>query len=192
MKKCLLSLALLSTIFNLTACIPAAFVAGASGGGAIIYDRRDMKTIYSDANIAQQVKFKIDENPTMKNNTDINVTSFNRVVLLTGSSTTPALRSRAVALAKTVPGIRRIYNQVKAHGLASLMTGASDGWITTKIKTGMVAERDLRSSQIKVITEKGVVYLMGIVNHHQADMAANVASHVDGVQKVVKIFEYTR
>ena len=93
-------------------------------------------------------------------------------------------------LAQTVPRIKRIYNEIIIRSPESAITEASDAWITTKVKTRMLSAKGFRSGKIKVITENGIVYLMGKITKQQADMAADITRRTSGVQKVVKVFSY--
>src|SRR5262249_27678907 len=96
----------------------------------------------------------------------------------------------AYNLVNNIPHIKRIYNEVVITQPTSNMVRSKDTWITTKVVTKMLAEKGLRSTQIKVVTENSVVYLMGLVTHSQGNLAAVVASQVSGVTQVVKLFEY--
>lgn len=177
--------------FTLQGCI---FVAGAAAGAAaiaVVYDHRTIKSTLEDTSIANKIADKIKSVPELKNDSHIEVAVFNRVVLLAGETPTPALRQQAEELARTVPGTVKIYNQITIQGPTSSLTRTSDSWITTKIRGEMLATENLKSSSIKVVTENGVVYLMGIVKREQADTAVDIARQVSGVQKVVKIFQYT-
>jgi osmotically-inducible protein OsmY len=177
--------------FTLQGCI---FVAGAAAGAAgiaVVYDHRKLEQILLDQRIANTAIDSIKADPQLKEDGHINVTSFNRVVLLTGETTTPALRQKAEALVHAIPDITRIYNEITIKGPTSSLTRASDAWITAKIKTQMLATKNLQSGTIKVITENGAVYLMGVVSQNQAETTVDIARQVAGVQKVVKIFQYT-
>ncbi len=189
MKKLLLLVALFSSTI-LSGCLPAAFVAGATAGGVVISDRRSFKTIVQDKKITCQSLIQLNSDRDLKQQSHISVTTFNRVVLLVGEAQTPGIRGRAYELVKNVPNIRRITNEITIGDPVSAKEISTDVWITTKVKTAMLAEKGLSSTQIKVITEDGVVYLMGLVTHHQADLAVDVARTVTGVQKVVTLFEY--
>lgn len=177
---------------SLQGCI---FVAGAAAGAAaiaVVYDHRKLESVVLDQRIATDVDEKIRATPSLHTeNTHINVTCFNQVVLLTGETTTPELRQEAESLSHTVPDVNRVYNEINVKGPTSTLTRTSDSWITAKIKSQMLATEDLKSGTIKVVTENGTVYLMGVVNRNQADMAVDIARQVSGVQKVVKIFQYT-
>ncbi len=120
----------------------------------------------------------------------INVSTYNKVVLLTGEVATSELRTLAGTTARNYKGVRQVYNELKLQGSSSLLSRTNDSWLTTKIKSKLIANNEIDSSEIEVITEGGIVYLMGIVSHTSADKAATVASHTGGVVKVVRVFEY--
>lgn len=189
MKKINLLLITLITL-TLQSCF---FVAGAAAGAAaitIVYDHRTVESILQDQRIDREVLRKIADNPELHDNTHISVTSFGQVVLLTGEAPTSALRKQVEDTAWTIKGIVRIYNAITIQGPTSTLTHASDTWITTKIKTEMLATKGLKSASIKVVTENGTVYLMGTVTRAQEQKVINIARHTAGVQKVVKIFQY--
>jgi osmotically-inducible protein OsmY len=176
---------------SLEGCI---FVAGAAIGAAaiaIVYDHRTIQNVLSDTEMSNKIADKIKTNSHLRNDSHIEVSVFNHVVLLTGQTPNAAWREEAEVLAKSVPNTTRIYNQISIQGPTSSLTRTSDSWVTTKIKSQMLATQDLKSSSIKVITENGVVYLMGMVSRQQADIAVDIARQVQGVQKVIKVFQYT-
>lgn len=173
-------------------CIPVALVAGgATVGGAVVYDKRSTKTIAQDRDTASRALRTLYDDPELREQTHITVATFNQIVLMAGQAPTAELRDRAYQLvASTSPRAKRIYNEITVEPPISKTAAANDTWLTTKIKTAMLAEKGLSSSQIKVVTENKSVYLMGLVTRKQADLAAEVASQVSGVERVVKIFEY--
>lgn len=120
----------------------------------------------------------------------VNITSFNGIVLISGQVATEASRREAEQIVSQVRKIRRIHNELTITSPTSTLTRASDTWITAKIKANMIGDKDVDASQIKVVTENGVVYLMGLVTRSQADKAVQVVKSVNGIQKIVKIFEY--
>lgn len=120
----------------------------------------------------------------------VNVNTFNGVVLLTGEVPSEELRATAGDVARRFRGVRQVHNELQIMPNTSLMNRANDSWLTTKLKSKLVAYKDIDSSKIKVVTENGVVYLMGLVFPEQGNRAANVASTTGGVRKVVKVFEY--
>lgn len=190
MKKLII---LLMLAFPLAGCISAALVAGAAGatlGGAVIYDQRTYRTMKQDHNTRSIIQYRLNNDPVLKKESHITISVFNNVALLLGQAKTPLIRDRAYEIAEKAPYIRRIYNEITIGNPLSPVEQAADAWITTKIRTAMLRKSGLHSSNLKVITENKVVYLMGIVSPKQAAMAADVARRVSGVQKVVKVFEY--
>jgi osmotically-inducible protein OsmY len=188
MKKII---ALITVTLSLQGCI---FVVGAAAGAvavSAVYDHRKVEQVTQDNNTNNKVIDKINAVPGLKENSHISVTTFNKVVLLTGEANTPEIRQQAEEAAHTVADITQVYNQLTIQGPSSSLSRTSDSWITTKIKTQMLATKGLQSGTIKVVTENGAVYLMGIVSRDQADTSVNIARQVSGVQKVVKIFQYT-
>lgn len=184
------ALIILGLTLSLQGCF---FVAGAAAGAAaiaVVYDHRTFHNILEDTEIANKISERIRKVPALRNESHIEVTVFNRVVLLSGETPNPAWKQQAEDITKTVPDVVRVYNQLTVQGPTSSLTRTSDSWITTKIKGEMLATEDLKSSSIKVVTENGVVYLMGIVNREQADTSVDIARQVSGVQKVVKMFQY--
>ncbi len=193
MKKILSITFIISTIaitLSLQGCF---FVAGAAAGAAavvVVYDHRKLESILMDNQITHDAANKINEDINFKGS-HIEISCFNRTVLLTGQTPTPELRQEAEEIVHSVPNVKRIYNQITIKAPTSSMIRASDSWITTKIKTQLLATKGMQSGTIKVTTENGTVYLMGIVSREQADIAATIASQVTGVQRVMKIFQYT-
>lgn len=188
-KKTLTVLALCS---SLSGCIFAVGAAAGATGIAMIYDHRKVETVVADQTIANRIDVKLKTHQNFNaDNSHFNVTCFNQVVLLTGEATTPDLRQEAEDLAKSVPDVKRVYNEIAIKGPTSTLTRTSDSWVTAKIKSQMLATQDLKSGTIKVVTENGTVYLMGVVSRNQAEIAVDISRQADGVQKVVKIFQYT-
>lgn len=187
MKKILTIVAL---TLSLQGCI---FVVGAAAGAAAVsavYDHRKLEKIAQDQQTTNAIIEKINANVFLHNRSHIEVTTFNEVVLLTGEVSSQSARQQAEDAAKSVPNVTQVYNQLTIKGSTSSLTRASDSWITAKIKSQMLANKELKSGMIKVVTENGSVYLMGLVTHEQADLAVNIARQVTGVQKVMKIFQY--
>lgn len=120
----------------------------------------------------------------------INVSTYNKVVLLTGEVATNELRTLAGTTARNYKGVRQVYNELKLQGSSSLLARTNDSWLTTKVKTKLLANNEIAGSQIEVVTESGIVYLMGVVSRSTANKASTVASNTGGVIKVVRVFEY--
>lgn len=121
---------------------------------------------------------------------NIDVTSFNGVILLTGQVSNNELRNLAGSTAQQAHSVRQVYNEIQVRGTTSVLARTSDSWLTTKVKGVLVADKGIDSSRTKVVTENGVVYLMGLLTRLEAENAAEVVRTVGGVQKVVKAVEY--
>lgn len=177
-------------MFILEGCVPVAFVAGAAAG-TVIYDQRSTKTIVEDRELVFRIRnnWKSDQDLTRQNH--ISATSFNRIVLLVGQVTSEEQRNQAENLAKSAaPNIRMLYNEITVEPPIANLARSNDTWITTKVKTVLAATSGLNSSSLKILTENGVVYLMGLTTRTQATLAADKTRTVTGVKKVVKLFEY--
>lgn len=161
-----------------------------SQGCFAVYDRRAFNTVLDDQSIELKASAALRNDQELHESTHINVTSYNGVVLLTGEAPSEELKEKAAELVKPIPDIKQIYNEVDILAPSSLVSRSRDSWITTKVKTKMTAKKGLNPSRIKVVTERGTVYLMGLVTPEEAERAAAVTSHTGGTQRVVKIFEY--
>lgn len=172
----------------LTGCVTAV-VTGAMAG--LVYDRRGVVTMEADARLFHLIHKAIVTNHRFSDSRVL-VTSFNRVVLLVGQVSTPDLRSYAGKIAQETPGVHRVYNELTVGNPIPLTERSKDSWITSQVRSRMLAKKGLESGSIRIVTENGVVYLMGVVHDEQAALAVDVARRVIGVRKVVKIFQYIR
>lgn len=122
---------------------------------------------------------------------NIDVVSFNGVVLLVGQVESEALKNRATEIASQASiKIKRIHNEMEVAGKTNLISRTNDTWLATKVRTRMMTNREVPSDQVKIVAENGTVYLMGLISQLEGDNAANVARNVSGVSRVVKVFEY--
>ncbi len=122
---------------------------------------------------------------------NIDVVSFNGVVLLVGQVESEALKNRATEIASQASiKIKRIHNEMEVAGKTNLISRTNDTWLATKVRTRMLTNREVPSDQVKIVAENGTVYLMGLISQLEGDNAANVARNVSGVSRVVKVFEY--
>jgi osmotically-inducible protein OsmY len=120
----------------------------------------------------------------------VSVTSYNGVVLLAGQVRAESLRSQAEEVVLDLKNVRRVYNELEVAGPTSLLTRSGDTWVTGKVKSRLVAAPEVPGRDIKVVTENGVVHLLGLVTRDAADAATEAARNVGGVRKVVRMFEY--
>lgn len=117
------------------------------------------------------------------------VTSFNGVVLLAGQTPRPELKAQAEQAASTVQRVKKVHNELQVMDPITLLAISNDALLTTKIKAQMLTDNAIPGSRIKVVTDNGIVYLMGLLTQAEATRAANLVQGVSGVQKVVKVFE---
>ncbi len=119
------------------------------------------------------------------------VTSYNGVVLLAGQTPRAELKNLAEQAARRVQGVRKVHNELQILPPSSPLARSTDALLTTRIKTAMLADNTVPGSRIKVVTENGIVYLLGLVTRAEADRATAVVQGVGGVQRIVRLFEYT-
>lgn len=172
---------------QLTACFPVV-AGGVVAGGAMAADRRTSGIYIEDQGIELKTEKALMEQ--IGDNIHANVTSFNRNVLITGEAFNEESKAKAEAIAKNTDNVRTVTNEVVIGPKSSLGGRSGDSFITSKVKTRMVTENRFPANYVKVVTESSVVYLMGLVTHQEADDAVDIARGVDGVEKVVKVFEY--
>ena len=173
----------------ITGCGAVVVGGAAAGGAAVGSDSRGASDIVYDNSISQQAQMRLASNPDLQDKTHIAASSYNGMLLLTGQTPTPEQRTEAVDTVKNVPGVKMIYDEITIGQPTPMKVRSNDAWLTTKVKSKLLGTKNLKSGSIKVITEDSTVYLLGIVPPSQANLAANSASQVDGVKKVVKLFE---
>lgn len=120
---------------------------------------------------------------------NVAVVSYNGYVLIAGQVGTEKLKAQATDVVRKIDGVRRIYNELEIAAPSSAMTRTSDAWITTKVKTWLLGRSDTEGGRVKVVTEDGVVFLMGMVTLEEAERISSTAADIDGVQRVVRLFE---
>ncbi|RJX73240.1 BON domain-containing protein [Pseudomonas sp. LS-2] len=128
--------------------------------------------------------------PDLDNNSHIVVTSFNGVVLLAGQTPRADLKQLAEQTASQVQKVKKVNNELQVIAPSSMLARSNDAWLTSKIKTEMLTDSAIPGSRIKVVTENGIVYLLGLLTQAEANRATNLVQGVSGVQKIVKLFEY--
>lgn len=174
----------------LQGCAGGVVVAGGATGAAVAHDQRTAGSVVEDQAIELKVANAIRGDKELNEQSHINVTSYNGLVLLSGEAPAEALRKRAEEYARDTQKVRKVYNELVLAAPSSLMSRSGDTVLTTKVKTRMVAEKDFDATRVKVVTENGVVYLMGLVSRDQAAIATQIASETGGVQRVVTLYEY--
>lgn len=179
-------------VTSLQACAPVV-IGGAAATGAAIHSRRTVGTFVDDQGIELKARIAIHEVEELRNQTHINIISYNGVVLMVGQAPTESLRQQAQSLVAGVDKVRHIHNEVAIAAPNSFTARTNDSMITAKVKTSFFTIKDVPDfdpTRTKVVTEDGVVYLMGLLRHNEADAISEAARQVSGVTKVVKLFEY--
>lgn len=186
MKSTLTSLALAAcALATLAGCIPLA-ITGAGTAALMASDRRTTGMYIEDENIELKILGVKDR----FGNSHINATSYNRRVLLTGEAPDEATRSKAEAEVRAIPSVKEVTNEIQVAGNSSLASRGSDALITSNVKARMVNNPKFSANHVKVVTEAGTVYLMGLVTPEEGDAAVEIARTTSGVVRVVKVFEY--
>jgi len=178
--------ATLATAVLLGACAPI-LVGGAVMGGTMMVDRRSSGTQVDDQGIELKSVTQIDN--AIGDRGHINITSYNRQVLITGEVPTEADKVKVEQAVAHIPNVRSVVNELTVGPSSSIGTRSNDTLLTSKVKASIVDAKDLQTSAYKVVTENGVVYLMGRVTQREATRASDVARGVSGVRKVVLVFE---
>lgn len=169
-------------------CAPAV-VGGVAGGAAVVHDSRTTGTVIEDEAIELKIANAIYSNEELNATSHVNATSYNTKVLLTGEAPTEAMRQQIGEIARNTEKVRHVYNELRIAPASSLAARSTDTWITTKVKTQLFRIKGFNPTRVKVVTEHGVVYLMGLLTRREASAVAELTSRVGGIQKVVKLFE---
>jgi len=187
----ILVIALGSTIAlgQLQGCV-GGIVAAGGAGTAVAVDRRTAGTIVDDEAIELKISKAINEDRDLGEKAHINITSYNNIVLLSGETPTAAMRNHAVDIARHVEKVRKVYNEIAVAQPTTMQSRSEDTWITAKVKTKLLQTKEVSAANVKVVTENRTVYLMGLVNRAEGKAAVEAARFVDGVARVVALFEY--
>lgn len=189
-KEKLILLLLILPLFT-TGC--AAIVGAGTIGtiAAVSQDPRSLGTIVEDQSIELKIAKLMFSDEEINDSSHINATSYKRVVLVTGETPTEAIRERIIDLIRNVEEVAHVYDELAIAAPSSIISRSSDSVITTKLKAKLLTMEESDGTQIKVVTERGIVYLMGLVTRKEGDLATKAAQRTGGVQKVVKLFQYT-
>lgn len=192
MKRMIGIIALAATLpVALPACAPA-FIGGTAVGVSVIHDRRDSATVIEDQKIELQALSKISEDKSLGEHSSVGVTSYNRVVLLTGTAETEDVKNRIGAILRGYPQVVRIVDEIAIAPRPSLQQESNDAFLTSRAKLSLfeLSFPDFDPSRIKVVTDHEVVYLMGLVTAEEAAAVVKQVRYVPGIKRVVKIFDY--
>jgi osmotically-inducible protein OsmY len=185
-KLRLAALLVIPLVVILSGCV-AAVVGGAGTAAVLSEDRRTVGTVTED----QGIEFKAESRIRDKyKDAHINLTSYSRMVLITGEVPDAAAKADVEKIVRAVENVRGIYNEVAVGSISPLSARSNDSFITSKVKARFVDQRKFNAIHVKVVTEADVVYLLGLVKRKEADDAVEIARTTSGVKRVVKLFEY--
>lgn len=171
----------------LNGCIPLA-ITGVVATTQIATDRRTTGAQLDDEFIEDKAVAQIAER--MKSDIHVNVTSYNGIVLLTGEVPTAGTKNDIDQIVRSMPKVRSIQDELVIGPTSDISARTNDTFITSKVKTRFVETNKFQISHVKVVTERSIVYLMGVVRRDEGDAAAEIARTTSGVERVVKVFEY--
>lgn len=176
---------LFTVISSLASCMDVAVT-----GAQAVYNRRTIQNSLNDNYITMRSNQVIYVETKRYKDTHVSIATFNNMVLLTGQTPKATEKDEIEQIVKKISKSKEIYNQITVAQPVPTLIRLSDTWITSKIKATLIATNEIDPSQIKVVTENGTVYLLGILPPKEAEIAVNVARTTAGVQNVVKVFSY--
>ena len=181
------ALAVTSTALMLSACVPLV-LGGAATVVAVAEDRRSPGTFIDDEGMESQALLRV--KTRFGGQVHVNITSYNRQLLVSGEAATTTVKRGVEEEISTVRGVKRIFNEMTVGPLAGVMSVSNDTRLTTIVKARFLDAGRFQSNHVKVVTEAGTVFLLGIVKRSEADAASQLASTTSGVSRVVRLFEY--
>lgn len=189
LRNILQIVAIASIALQLNACVPVV-AGGVATTGAMVSDRRSSGAFIDDEAIELKAVKAIGDNLGAQE-IHANVTSYNRNILITGEVGTEANKAKAEAAVRSIDNnIKKVSNELKIGPNSEISARAKDAYITSKVKAEFIKKNLFPATYVKVVTEAGTVYLLGIVTRKEAEDASNLARHVSDVKQVVKVFEY--
>jgi len=183
-----LAAAVLTAVLTLGGCIEAAIVGGAAGGALVATDRRPSEVVLGDERVEQTASNRI--STRFGDKVHVNITSFNYTVLLTGEVPDAKTRAEVERIASEVERVKAVVNEMQIGEQSAYTARGNDSYLTGRVKASMVGANKFNANHIKVVTEAGVVFLLGVVTRKEADDATDIARSIGGVRKVVRVFEY--
>ena len=183
---------ILAASMLLQGCVGAVVVGSAAVATKTTTDPRTAGTQVDDTTLEMKVSNAINKDEEIKKNARIVAVSYQGQILLIGQSPNNSLITKAQSIADKVDDVGDIYNEVRIGKPIGITRASQDSWITTKIKSKLLSRDQVKSANVKVITENGEVFLLGFVTERQAQAAAKVASNTDGVLRVTTVLNYVR
>lgn len=188
--KAFTPLAVLISALLLQGCVGAVVVGSAAVGTKAATDPRTVGTQVDDSTLELRVNSALSKDEQIKKEARVNVTAYQGKVLLTGQAPNTDLSSRAKQIAVGTEGAVEVFNEIRQGQPIGLGTASSDTWITTKVRSQLLGSDQVKSSNVKVTTENGEVFLMGLVTEREGKAAADIASRVSGVKRVTTAFTF--
>ncbi|MBP6531347.1 MAG: BON domain-containing protein [Burkholderiales bacterium] len=186
--KLMLSAIAVAAVANVLSGCAAVVVGGAVAAVAVAEDRRSSGVFIDDENIENRALLKVKSR--FSSQVHVNITSYNRHVLISGEAASEAVKRGVEEEVMSVGGIKRVFNELAVGESRGVMSVTNDTRLTTLVKTRYLEANRFQPNHVKVVTEAGVVYLMGIVKRAEAESASQLASTTSGVTRVVRLFEY--
>ena len=174
----------------LQGCVPLVLGAGGAAAYSSLEDRRTTGIQIEDEAIETRASNRISDR--FGSRVHVNVTSYNRVALLTGEVPDDGARAEVEKIVRAVPNVREVTNDLQIAGISSYPARANDAYLTTKVRGRLFDTKRVSPVHLKVVSEAGAVYLMGVVTEAEAEEAVDIARNTGGVRKVVKVFEYCK
>ena len=186
-RRIALPLAVLAAAAALAGCAPILIGGAIVGGSMVAVDRRTSGTQLDDQTIELKSVKRVSE--AIGDRGHVSVTSYNRLLLITGEVPSDADKANLEQSVSRIENVRGIVNELSIGAASSLSSRSNDAYLTSKIKASLIDAKDIQSNSFKVVTERGNVYLMGVVSEREAKRAADVARGVSGVEKVIRVFD---
>ena len=180
------------TCLSLQGCIATAVVGGAAVATKVATDPRTAGRQLDDESLEEKIAYNLNKDEQLKQESRINVVVYSGKALLIGQTLSESAKESAKSIAAGVEGISAVYNEIRIGEKIGMMQISKDSWITSKIRSQLLANSEVKSTEVKVITENGEVFLMGNLSDTQANAAADVARNTAGVTKVIKVISYVR
>ncbi len=181
--------AMLMLISALQGCAVATVVA-VTAGATMVADRRSFSKQIDDQSIEFIAHNELNKKKALSKNTNLHVISMNGTVLVIGQAPNTYLRDLAIKTIQDVPDIVTIHNQVRISSTTAITTQSNDIWITSKVKSALLANSEVNAKDVKVVTENSEVFLLGLVTKKEADIVVEITRNINGVSRVFKAFEY--
>jgi osmotically-inducible protein OsmY len=152
--------------------------------------RRTFGAYVDDQRLETVIKVNLRKADPALADANINVLSFNGVVLLTGEVPSSDLRQAAADVVRGLSKVRQVHNELQVKANSTFFSRSNDGWLATKVRSKILANRDIESERVKLVVENRVVFLMGLLTRAEANLVSEIAAQTEGVEKVVRVIEY--